>query len=478
MATIYRKKYPVPLPDGAEIITRRGKRLARWTDKRGNVKTAPLARGGKRIMHVSEMWYARYNDADGIDRRVSTGCRDEYAARKVLSDILADVEKITARIITASEAQTSKHAERYLRDHLRDYLDHLRRKRIRGRKVSVRYRQNIKSRLKRLFKECRFHRLSDIGRESVEKWLDLAEDQGLAPATRNEYLISLSAFCSWAVKTNRMIKNAVAGIGKADIQSDRRRVRRALTVDEVGRLLRAARLRPIAELGRKTKLLPEEDRCGRSSWTYVPLTAENLDHCYREGLKRLGDREQRRAALEHLGRERALFYLLAVLTGLRRKELASLTVAQVHLDAVPSPFLDLHGKDAKSGRGAYIPLRKDAANELREHLGNGELLLDASLFSHPPTIRVFDADLRAAGIPKKDQRGHVVDIHALRHTFGTHLSATGAHPRTAMAAMRHSRVELTMNYYTDPVLLDVAGAVEALPDFAEEHKSSTSSTVA
>jgi hypothetical protein len=34
-----------------------------------------------------------------------------------------------------------------------------------------------------------------------------------------------------------------------------------------------------------------------------------------------------------------------------------------------------------------------------------------------------------------------------------------------MAAMRHSRIELTMNYYTDPVLLDVAGAVEKLPDF-------------
>ena len=35
-----------------------------------------------------------------------------------------------------------------------------------------------------------------------------------------------------------------------------------------------------------------------------------------------------------------------------------------------------------------------------------------------------------------------------------------------MAAMRHSRIELTMNYYTDPVLLDMAGAMNSLPDFA------------
>ncbi len=35
-----------------------------------------------------------------------------------------------------------------------------------------------------------------------------------------------------------------------------------------------------------------------------------------------------------------------------------------------------------------------------------------------------------------------------------------------MATMRHSPIELTMNYYTDPVLLDVAGAMNALPDFS------------
>jgi len=41
----------------------------------------------------------------------------------------------------------------------------------------------------------------------------------------------------------------------------------------------------------------------------------------------------------------------------------------------------------------------------------------------------------------------------------------------AMAAMHHSRIELTMNYYTDPVLLDIAGAVESLPDFTGSTKT-------
>ena len=34
--------------------------------------------------------------------------------------------------------------------------------------------------------------------------------------------------------------------------------------------------------------------------------------------------------------------------------------------------------------------------------------------------------------------------------------------------MRHSSIDLTMNVYADPQLLDVAGAVEALPDLPLE----------
>jgi integrase len=79
--------------------------------------------------------------------------------------------------------------------------------------------------------------------------------------------------------------------------------------------------------------------------------------------------------------------------------------------------------------------------------------------------------LAAAGIAKRDDRDRVMDIHALRHTFGTHLSKAGVTPRVAMAAMRHSSLDLTMNIYTDPVLLDVGAAVDALPAFAADRPS-------
>ena len=78
-------------------------------------------------------------------------------------------------------------------------------------------------------------------------------------------------------------------------------------------------------------------------------------------------------------------------------------------------------------------------------------------------VRILDCDLVAAGIPKRDDRGRTVDVHAMRTTFGTLLSKTGTAPRTAQAAMRHSDIKLTMGVYTDTRLLDVRGAVEKLP---------------
>jgi hypothetical protein len=43
------------------------------------------------------------------------------------------------------------------------------------------------------------------------------------------------------------------------------------------------------------------------------------------------------------------------------------------------------------------------------------------------------------------------------------LSKGGVAPRTAQAAMRHADIQLTMKTYTDLRLLDVRGALDALP---------------
>ena len=69
---------------------------------------------------------------------------------------------------------------------------------------------------------------------------------------------------------------------------------------------------------------------------------------------------------------------------------------------------------------------------------------DAKLFNVPTgLIRIFDSDLAAAGIPKRDEWGRTVDVHSLRHTFGTHLSKGGVAPayRTSGDEAQHNRLD-------------------------------------
>jgi len=204
MATIYRKIYPVPMPPNAEIIKRRGRRVARWVDGNGNVKTARVSRNGKKVIHEAGCWYARYRDAGGRPCRVSTGCADEQAARKVLSDLLADVEKVKAGIVTPTEAKVAEHADKPVLRHVDNYLEHLKAKRVRGRRVSQHYRRCLRGRLTRVVKECGFQHLSDIARHEVERWLLNAEEADMAAGTRNEYLTSMMAFSNWAVREHRI----------------------------------------------------------------------------------------------------------------------------------------------------------------------------------------------------------------------------------------------------------------------------------
>jgi len=46
-----------------------------------------------------------------------------------------------------------------------------------------------------------------------------------------------------------------------------------------------------------------------------------------------------------------------------------------------------------------------------------------------------------------NHEGEVLDFHALRHTCGTWLAMSGAHPKAVQAVMRHSTITLTMDTY-------------------------------
>jgi integrase len=311
---------------------------------------------------------------------------------------------------------------------------------------------------------CGWRWLRDVTRQSFEKWISGAMATGKSAATVNKCVACVVTFGNWCVDSSRLTSNPFARIRKLNEKADPRRKRRALTAEELTKLLQVTRWRPLAEHGREvvTLVQPVDQPKKRSSWTRAELSLEGLPEAVGRARKALDKNPDLIDELDRLGQERALIVKTLVLTGLRQGELASLTVGQLVLNG-PVPFLDLHAADEKNRQGSAIPLRSDLAGELAAWASGRES--SGKLFEVPQKfVKILDRDFKAAGIPKRDERGRTVDVHALRHTFGTMLSAGGVAPRTAQAAMRHSSIELTMSTYTDPKFLDVQGAVELLPD--------------
>lgn len=58
----------------------------------------------------------------------------------------------------------------------------------------------------------------------------------------------------------------------------------------------------------------------------------------------------------------------------------------------------------------------------------------------------------------------VIRVHDTRHTCGSLLAALGVHPRVAMEILRHSKISITMEIYTDVPLEDTRKALKRLGD--------------
>ncbi len=498
MGTVFKRTATKPLPVGAELLVRKGQRVAKWRDTKGRTRTAAVIVptegkfvGQERIAVETPTYTAKFRDGAGHVQTVATGCRDEDAARSVLGELERRAELVKSGVITTAEDAIAVHQHTPLTDHLSDYINSME-----ASGLSESHVTGTKRLVSRLIDNLSFHRLADIRPEAVERWLaqqagGTKDKPGMAARTRNSYLVAMRGFLNWCIERDRLSINPLTKLDRADERSDQRRQRRALTEAELSKLLIVARLRPLAEFGRETNKTPDQDTAtrqkrSRATWTLKPLKFDELPAAVELARDRLKDNPTFLARQERLGIERALAYKVAVTTGLRRGELASLTVGQLDLDD-DFPHVRLKAADEKNRQGNSIPLRRDVADELREWVASlsgcragsadvlafrrdavaAELPASTRLLKIPKAFcRILDRDLKAAGIPKSDDRGRTIDVHALRHTFGTNLSKAGVSPRTAQAAMRHSKIDMTMNVYTDPRMLDIQGAVESLPSMS------------
>lgn len=162
---------------------------------------------------------------------------------------------------------------------------------------------------------------------------------------------------------------------------------------------------------------------------------------------------------------RATVYLTALYTGLRRAEMNGLKWEDIDLDATPA-LLRVPSSISKNRKATTHELRPELTEALRSFRPIDAPSSAWAFRGKVPRVPTFKKDLKKADIPFEDEQGRRVDLHALRHTFITLLSASGVAPRVAMALARHSDLKLTMRVYTDSDRLGLDRATALLPSFS------------
>ena len=369
--------------------------------------------GGKTITRQSSKWYVKYRNADGIVRTVP-GYTDKEATKQLESRLKKEAALAQEGVIDRYKESKS----RPLTEHLEDFEKSLLAKGGTAKNAAM-----VKSRVKRLFDECKLILWDDIQASKVQytisglhKYVKTKEgpkDLGeISAQTCNFYLQAIKQFCKWMVQDRRVSQSPVEHLQAINVRVDRRHDRRALDADEMRRLLEATQATP----------------------------------------KRFG----------MTGYERALVYRFAAYTGLRANEIRNLTVSAFDFE---NHTVKVRAGYSKRRREDTLPLRKDIATELKSFVAGK--LPAAQVFNVPEkTADMLKADLKAAGIPYVDDAERYADFHALRHSTGSLLAASGVHPKVVQSIMRHSDINLTMSRYTHIFTGQESDAVAGLPDLS------------
>ena len=151
-------------------------------------------------------------------------------------------------------------------------------------------------------------------------------------------------------------------------------------------------------------------------------------------------------------------YRVALATGFRAYELASLTPAAFRLRG-NLPHIVLAAGDAKNDNAAEQPIRPELAAQLAKWLRGkpANQPVWPGLW-YKKAAEMLRVDLKAAKVAY-EVGGRVLDFQALRVTFITSLARAWVHPKTAQILARHGDINLTMKYHTHLSLGEVSAVL-------------------
>lgn len=376
------------------------------------------------------IWWWRFH-IHGVLHRGSTGCSDKRSAQTKAAQIRVELEARSSGVVGAKRLRT--------RETLDDFAAFL----GTGR-GGDRHRDDEMRILREALGPWVNRYTDELGTTVYSDWLETRVGEDLRNSTKGDRVAVLRRFGKWLMGARLLSYDPFALLKKPSANTDpKRRRRRALKPEEVLALLRSTLARPLA-VAEKLRVLR-----GVSEDEWVKLRRQ--------------------------GRVRALVYRLVCETGLRRSEVRRVRIKDVEL---AESKIWIPAVVAKAKREQYVVLnsriRRRLAAYLRTLKGRDR---ETPLFeigrtttkkgkpksrSAVPEKRTFEADLEAAGIPKFDERGRVVDFHALRKSFVTHLRMQGVRLDLAQRLARHSDIRLTDEIYTDEDMLPEMEAAEML----------------
>ena len=466
MPKLFKPKVKTRLPDGAEVVTEGGAAFARLPDRRNRPALYPLTPDGGHYLRPAAKWHAWV----GKPRRRVPLSTDKGASELMLADLLkrSDAEQSGLRDPAAAHAKTP------LGGHLKAWAATLAAGQNGPKYVALKL-----ARAKAAVAWCGWASAPEMSAARLEAFLSalrtpppppartpdkaggytLAEAAGLTgggtagaarklanrhgvpirngrvdaagvdvlalarsaapgPATSNHYLQAVRQFAGWMVDNGRLARDPFASLKPLNARLDRRRTRGDLSQAERSALLAAALASPR---------------------DYRGLT----------------------------GTDRAMLYRVALGTGFRATELASLTPGAFDLAAGVVRLAAGSSKNRK-------PVEQPIPPHLLIHLCDYLAAKPARRAVWPGTWHTRAAemvalDLAAGGVAvavEGRDGDEVRDFHALRAAFVSDVVRSGATLTEAMTLARHSDPKLTTATYARVGRPELAAVAAKLPAHA------------
>lgn len=306
MASIFKRTKTQPIPEGATIRNYRGKRYAEWIDGRGRQRREPLNDAGDCVVIESRKWYICYTKASG-ERPVVAGTVDKAATERIAAKLEAQQSEYRYGSRDARAEKLGEHERAPLKRHLEAFEGFLE-----GRGVTAKHVDTTMSNIRSVVDACDFQTAADLDAAEVGGHIADRLKAGKSRSNANHIITAIKQFSRWLHRTGRTRTDTLAGVARLNERHDKRHKRRALTDAEVSRLLTATR--------------------NGERWHW--RKASGIDPA-----------------------ERVIVYKLALGTGLRASEIASLTPRSFHLDDPSEAVVVVDAAYSKHRREDHQPIR-------------------------------------------------------------------------------------------------------------------------